>query len=258
MAALRGDRGWSASRSQRRAPRYGGRPGDARRRAQRSSARPIAVAPRLDRDRPRRHAAPVRPHRLRAFACRARRGPRRRRRGRHRDRPLPRGTREIAADAGIGGVAICANGATLYDLDTDPDLAHRPLAAPTAPMLVRGFAGSSRRSPSAGSTSSASAASLPTRRCARRVVAATADAYQPCDPLDWTLPMTKLIARLPAPTSSTSSPSRPSSPARCIGDARRRASSWSSPRPVSGRRGARRLAAERGIAAAGSSRSATT
>ena len=130
----------------------------------RSSASPMP-APRLDGDRPRRHAAAVRPHRLRSA-----RGP-----------PIaavraagvevvvatarsPRSARELAADAGIGGVAICANGASVYDLDADRVVAHSPLPAETAHLLVRGSGSGFRGSSSAGSTSFASAASRRTRR----------------------------------------------------------------------------------------------
>jgi len=41
----------------------------------------------------------------------------------------PRSARDIAADAGIGGIAICANGATVYDLDDDRIVRHEPLPA---------------------------------------------------------------------------------------------------------------------------------
>ena len=44
----------------------------------------------------------------------------------------PRSTRELAAAAGIGGLAICANGAIVYDLDVERLVAHTPLPAATA------------------------------------------------------------------------------------------------------------------------------
>ena len=189
----------SASRSPRRAPRCAASTRRCSTSPRRSSASRSRVTPPADRDRPRRHAAAVGPHRLRPLARPPRGGARR--------SAIevvvatarsPRSARDLAADAGIGGIAICANGATLYDLDTDTVVAHTPLAAPTAHVLVRGLRERFPGSCSAGSTSSASAASLPTRRCATPDWwPRPDDAYEPCDPLEWTLPMTKLIARLP-------------------------------------------------------------
>jgi Cof subfamily protein (haloacid dehalogenase superfamily) len=110
----------------------------------------------------------------------------------------PRGARGLAGDAGIGGIAICANGATIYDLDTDSVVAHTPLAAPTAHVIVRGL-----RERFPGITfgwehelrfgSEPAYEALRTPEWWPRPV----DAYEPCDPLTWSLPMTKLIARLP-------------------------------------------------------------
>jgi len=110
----------------------------------------------------------------------------------------PRGARQLAADAGIGGVAICANGATLYDLDTDSVVAHTPLAASTAHVLVRGLRD---RFPGIafGWEHELRFGSEPAYEALRTPEwwPRPADAYEPCDPLTWTLPMTKLIARLP-------------------------------------------------------------
>jgi Cof subfamily protein (haloacid dehalogenase superfamily) len=49
----------------------------------------------------------------------------------------PRSAREIAADLGLQGWAICASGATIYDLDADRIADHRPLATASAHHLVR-------------------------------------------------------------------------------------------------------------------------
>jgi Cof subfamily protein (haloacid dehalogenase superfamily) len=110
----------------------------------------------------------------------------------------PRSTRLIAADANLTGFAVCANGAIVYDLDADRIVKHRPLAAETAHRLVVGL-----------------------RACVPGVVFGWEhklrfgsepayeqlradgwwprpdDAYPPCDPLSWTGPMTKLLARCP-------------------------------------------------------------
>ena len=48
----------------------------------------------------------------------------------------PRSTTLIAADAGLTGIAVCSNGAIVYDLATDQVLEHRPLAPEIAHRLV--------------------------------------------------------------------------------------------------------------------------
>ena len=110
----------------------------------------------------------------------------------------PRGARGLAAAAGIGGIAICANGAALYDLDTDTVVAHTPLAAPTAHVLVRGLR---ERFPAItfGWEHELRFGGEPAYEALRTAEwwPRPADAYEPCDALTWSLPMTKLIARLP-------------------------------------------------------------
>jgi hypothetical protein len=49
----------------------------------------------------------------------------------------PRSVRRIAARAGLGGLAICANGALVYDLDADEVLTSTPLAPVVGRRLVR-------------------------------------------------------------------------------------------------------------------------
>ena len=49
----------------------------------------------------------------------------------------PRSVRRIAARAGLGGMAICANGALVYDLDADEVLTSTPLASAVGRRLVR-------------------------------------------------------------------------------------------------------------------------
>src|SRR5262245_56494815 len=51
----------------------------------------------------------------------------------------PRSVRQIAHDAGVDGLAICANGATLYDLDTDTIVRHTPVDAAVVHRIVRGL-----------------------------------------------------------------------------------------------------------------------
>jgi Cof subfamily protein (haloacid dehalogenase superfamily) len=111
----------------------------------------------------------------------------------------PRTTRELAAEAGIGGVAICANGAIVYDLDADLVVQHRPLAAATAHRLVIGLR---RRHAGVvfGWEHELRFGSEPAYEAMRNPDwwPRPEGSYPPCDPLDWTLPMTKLLARLPS------------------------------------------------------------
>jgi len=111
----------------------------------------------------------------------------------------PRGARALAADAGIGGLAICANGATVYDLDTERIVTHTPLQAEAAHALVRGLR---ERFPQIvfGWEYELRFGSEPAYEDRRDPSwwPRPADAYEPCDPLDWSLPMTKLLARLPS------------------------------------------------------------
>ena len=51
----------------------------------------------------------------------------------------PRSVQGIASDAGLGGIAVCANGAIVYDLDAQQIVAHTPLEATVAHRLVQGL-----------------------------------------------------------------------------------------------------------------------
>jgi hydroxymethylpyrimidine pyrophosphatase-like HAD family hydrolase len=110
----------------------------------------------------------------------------------------PRGTIPIAEELGADGHAICANGATVFDLDTGTIVRHRPLAAETAHSLVRelremvpGIVFGWELELRFGSEPAYEALREP------RWWPRPKDAYPPCDPLDWTQPMTKLIGRVP-------------------------------------------------------------
>jgi Cof subfamily protein (haloacid dehalogenase superfamily) len=111
----------------------------------------------------------------------------------------PRSARELAADAGIGGLAICANGATVYDLDADRLVAHTPLPAATAHRLVVALR---ERFPGIvfGWEHELRFGSEPAYEALRDPEwwPRPEGSYPPCDPLEWTLPMTKLLARLPS------------------------------------------------------------
>lgn len=110
----------------------------------------------------------------------------------------PRSARDLAAAAGIGGLAICANGATVYDLETDRIVLHTPLPPETAHVLVRGLR---ERFPGIvfGWEHELRFGSEPAYEAQRDESwwPRPENAYEPCDPLDWELPMTKLLARLP-------------------------------------------------------------
>jgi Cof subfamily protein (haloacid dehalogenase superfamily) len=110
----------------------------------------------------------------------------------------PRSARLIAADAGLTGTAICANGAIVYDLDTDRILEHTPLPASTAHRLVVGLRA---RVPGVafGWEHELRFGSEPAYEQLRSEGwwPRPDDAYPPCDPLSWTGPMTKLLARCP-------------------------------------------------------------
>lgn len=110
----------------------------------------------------------------------------------------PRSVRVIAADLGLGGVALCANGATVYDLDADVILEHRPLSVAVAHRVARGLRD---RVPGIAfawelELRFGSEPEYETRRDAVRWPRPD-DAYPPCDVLEWRAPMTKLLARVP-------------------------------------------------------------
>ena len=110
----------------------------------------------------------------------------------------PRTARELAADAEIGGLAICANGATVYDLETDSIVLHTPLPVETAHVLVRGLR---ERFPDVvfGWEYELRFGSEPAYETQRDETwwPRPEGSYEPCDALEWQLPMTKLLARLP-------------------------------------------------------------
>ena len=110
----------------------------------------------------------------------------------------PRSVRVIAADLGLGGVALCANGATVYDLDADVIVHHRPLPVDVAHRVVRGLR---ERVPGIAfawelELRFGSEPEYETRRDGARWPRPD-DAYPPCDVLEWREPMTKLLARVP-------------------------------------------------------------
>ena len=111
----------------------------------------------------------------------------------------PRSVREIARDAGLDGLAICANGATLYDLDSETILRHTALDAAIAHRIVRGL-----RERVPGDRVRLGARAAVRERAGVRGAARRRhwwprpdDAYPACDVLEWHEPMTKLLARLP-------------------------------------------------------------
>lgn len=110
----------------------------------------------------------------------------------------PRSVRIIAADLGLGGMALCANGAAVYDLDADVIVQHRPLPFDVAHRVVRGLR---ERHPGIAfawelELRFGSEPEYETHRDGARWPRPD-DAYPPCDVLEWRGPMTKLLARVP-------------------------------------------------------------
>jgi hydroxymethylpyrimidine pyrophosphatase-like HAD family hydrolase len=110
----------------------------------------------------------------------------------------PRGTIPIAEELRTGGLAICANGATVFDLDERVIVRHRPLDVGTAHRLVRelraavpGIVFGWELELRFGSEPAYEALREP------RWWPRPEDAFPPCEPLDWEEPMTKLIGRVP-------------------------------------------------------------
>lgn len=110
----------------------------------------------------------------------------------------PRSVGAFAADAGIGGIAVCANGAILFDLDAGAIVAHEPLPADVARRIAHGLR---ERVPGV-----AFGWELELRFGSEPAYEAWRDparwprpegSFAPCDVSSWGKPMTKLLARLP-------------------------------------------------------------
>ena len=110
----------------------------------------------------------------------------------------PRSVRVIAADLDLAGIAICANGATIYDLDKDEIVRHQPLPPDVAHRVVRGL-----RTCVPGIAFAweheLRFGSEPAYEAQRDPAGWTRpeDSYPPCDVLSWSEPMSKLLARIP-------------------------------------------------------------
>ena len=110
----------------------------------------------------------------------------------------PRSVGAFAADAGIGGIAICANGAILFDLEAEAIVAHEPLPPVVAQRIAHGLR---ERVPGVafgwelelrfGSEPAYEAWRDPTRWPRPE------GSFPPCDVSSWERPMTKLLVRLP-------------------------------------------------------------
>ena len=109
----------------------------------------------------------------------------------------PRSVREIAADLGLDGTALCANGATIFDLDAGVIVRHSPLSVDVAHRVVRGL-----REQVPGISF---AWELELRFGSEPGYEAGRDnerwprpegSFPPCDALAWREPMTKLLARV--------------------------------------------------------------
>lgn len=110
----------------------------------------------------------------------------------------PRSVGQFAADAGIGGIAICANGAVLFDLDTEAIVSHEPLPPDVAQRIATGLR---ERVPGV-----AFGWELELRFGSEPAYEEWRDparwprpdgSFAPCEVASWGRPMTKLLARLP-------------------------------------------------------------
>jgi Cof subfamily protein (haloacid dehalogenase superfamily) len=110
----------------------------------------------------------------------------------------PRGVQPIADDLGLGGLAICANGATVFDLDAGAIVRHRPLSASTARRLVRELRAAVPEIVF-GWELELRFGSEPAYEALRQPAwwPRPEGSFPPCDPLAWDAPMTKLIGRVP-------------------------------------------------------------
>lgn len=107
----------------------------------------------------------------------------------------PRSAREIAGELGLDGWAICASGATTYDLDAGRIADHRPLGTETAHVLVRSLR-EHVDGVAFGWESELTFGSEPAYELLRSPEwPRPAGSPPPADPLDFTGPFTKLIAR---------------------------------------------------------------
>ena len=111
----------------------------------------------------------------------------------------PRSVREIARAAGVGGRAICANGATVFDLDRNRIVLHRPLKAEAVQRIVTAWRA---RRPDVvfGWELGLRFGSEPAYEALRDATSwpRPTGAFRPVDALEWGRPVTKLLARSPA------------------------------------------------------------
>jgi hypothetical protein len=110
----------------------------------------------------------------------------------------PRSARTVARDAGIVGRAVCANGATVYDLDSEEIVRHTPLDAVTVTRIVQAWR-TRRPTISFGWELELRFGSEPAyerHRDARRWPRPD-DSFPPVDAARWGRPVTKLLARDP-------------------------------------------------------------
>jgi Cof subfamily protein (haloacid dehalogenase superfamily) len=110
----------------------------------------------------------------------------------------PRSVRQIATQAGLTGMAICANGATVFDLDAGEIARHRPLSNTVALRLVDGMRAIAPEVVF-GWEYELCFGSEPAYETARDPSwwPRPTEAFTPMDVLAWDRPMTKLLARIP-------------------------------------------------------------
>jgi Cof subfamily protein (haloacid dehalogenase superfamily) len=110
----------------------------------------------------------------------------------------PRSVRALAREAGIGGIAVCANGAILFDLEHDRIVRHHPLQPSVVHRLARAWR---ERRPDVvfGWELELRFGSEPAYEALRDDAAwpRPDGSYEPVDVTGWKHPVTKLLARAP-------------------------------------------------------------
>jgi Cof subfamily protein (haloacid dehalogenase superfamily) len=110
----------------------------------------------------------------------------------------PRSVRDIAREAGIGGLAVCANGALVYDLDRDRIARHTPLPASVVHRIVSAWR-VRRPGIAFGWELELRFGSEPAYEALRDETRwpRPDESFEPVDALAWDRPMTKLLAQAP-------------------------------------------------------------
>jgi Cof subfamily protein (haloacid dehalogenase superfamily) len=110
----------------------------------------------------------------------------------------PRSVRGLAREVGVGGLAVCANGAIVYDLERDRIVRHEPLDAEVVRRVARAWR-DRRAEVVFGWELELRFGSEPAYEALRDPLAwpRPANSFPPMDVSAWERPVTKLLARAP-------------------------------------------------------------